>query len=417
MSKKYYNKKTRFGKTDEGYRGAFLRMLPVLVMAGIVPLIVRQYAYKTGLEEYPWFGTMTEGYEFFLASKAAVLTVLLFVMAAGVFLRVWKEKRKTAFLKLFLPLFAYGALAFLSACFSVNRTFSFGGSYEQFESVWVLLSYVLAVYYIFLYAQSETELQVVVDALCFGATIVGLLGTLQGLGFDFFATRLGQKFITTDEFLRAVGGELIINFGDKQAYATMYNPNYLGVFGAFVLPFLAMLLLFEKNKWRRLWHMADFVLVAVALLSSRSRAGLIAAMAALCIAVVFCIRSLLKRWYLTIPAANFLVALVLLVNAYNDNLLFERLQNIFAPDKVTVQEYTAEDGTVVRKTGLTELYTAEDGIVFVYNEVRAQILLDTDVYGVYALDEAGEQLALVPNEDRTIFSFEHPALADVKISP
>lgn len=418
MGKKNYYKKRR-NTVREGYQGAFLRMLPVLFMVGIVPLIVRQYAYRTGLEGYPWFANVAEMYEFFLAPKAAALTVLMFVLAGGVLLRVWKDKKKTAFTKVLLPLFAYGVLALLSACVSVNRTFSFNGSYEQFESVWVLLSYVLVVYYVFLYAQSEMELQVVADAICFSATVVGLLGTLQGLGFDFMATKFVQKLVTTDGFLRAVGGKLSISFGNGQAYATMYNPNYLGVFGAFVLPFLAMLVLFEKNKWRRIWHLADVVLVAVALLSSRSRAGLIAAAAALCVAMAVCIRSLLKRWYLVIPAVNFAVALVLLVNAYNDNVIFDRLKNIFAADNVKVAEYTAADGTVVKKTGLTEMYTAAEGVVFSYNEIHAQVSLyvDGETYGFYALEDTGEQLSLTKSGTEELFVFEHPALQGIKVAP
>lgn len=418
MGKKYYHK-TRQASDREGYKGAFLRMLPVLLMAGVVPLIVRQYGYRTGLEEYPWFPDMKESWEFFLAPKAAVLTVLFFVLAGGVLLRVWKEKRKLPFLKLLLPLLVYGVLVLLSACFSVNRTFSFNGSYEQFETVWVLLSYVLAVYYVFLYARSGTELQVVVDAICFCATVVGLLGTLQGLGFDFMKTGFVQKLVTTEDFLQAVGGKLEITFGDGQAYATLYNPNYLGVFGAFVLPFLAMLLLFEKNIWRRIWHMADFALVMVALLSSRSRAGLIAATAALCVAAVVFIRSLLKWWYLTIPAANFAVALVLLVNAYNDNLIFDRLKNIFATDNVAVEKYTAEDGTVVEKTGLTELYTAAEGVVFSFDEMRVQVSLYTqeEIYGFYAIGETGEQFEMEKRETEEAFVFKHPALGGVWVEP
>lgn len=420
MGKKYY-RKSHSGLPREGYLGAFFRMLPVLLMVGVVPLVVRQYEHQNGLTEYPWFGSGggSVTYEFFLASKSVLLMLLMFLMAGCILVRVWKEKRNIAFAKILIPLFAYGVLCFLSACFSINPEFSFSGGFEQFESIWVLLSYVLAVYYVFLYAGSELELQVTADAICFSASVIGLIGTLQGLGIDLFAAKWYQKLITTDEFLTMIGGELALNFADKRAYATLYNPNYLGVYGAFVLPFLVMLFLHEKNKWRRLWHGGNFVFVLVALLSSRSRAGLIAAIAAVCVALVLAVYKLLKWWYLAIPAINFAVVLVLLVNAYNDNVLFERLKNILAPDAVTtVEEYTTEDGTVVRKTGLTELYTTETGVVFCYNEVKAQITLYADdvSYGMYALDENGEQLALEPSEDGSQFFFGHPALKDMGVS-
>ena len=197
-------------------------MLPVLLMVGLVPLVVRQYEHENGLTEYPWFssGGGTTTYEFFLASKSVILMLLMFVMAGCILVRVWKEKQKTPFVKVLIPLFAYGVLCFLSACFSIKPEFSFSGGFEQFESVWVLLSYVLAVYYVFLYAGSELELQVTADAICFSASVIGLIGTLQGLGIDLFATKWYQKLITTDEFLNMVGGELALNFADKRAYAT-----------------------------------------------------------------------------------------------------------------------------------------------------------------------------------------------------
>ena len=418
MGKKYYHK-SKWNLPKEGYVGALVRMLPVLLMVGIVPLIVRQYAHETELTQYGWFGTSEIYYEFFLASKSLVLMLLLFVMAGCIVVRLRKEKKKLPFLKLLLPLLAYGALCLLSALFSVSHSFSFGGGYEQFETIWVLLGYVAVVYYVYLYAQEELELQVVTDAICFSATIIGLLGTLQGLGIDFLANGLTQKLITTERFLDAVGGELSLNFTDGHAMATMYNPNYLGVYGSFVVPFLALLVLYEKNKWRRIWHIADFILVTVALLSSRSRAGLIAAVVALCIALVVCFRGIVKYWYLSIPAVNLAVAIVLLVNAYNDNLIFDRLKNIFNMDEAQAVESVVEDGVVVRKTGLTEIYTTEKSVVFTYNDVTVDLYLYTEdgYYGVYAAEKDGEQISVVKEETEDIFRFEHPALTELQVLP
>lgn len=418
MGKKYYHK-SKWNLPKEGYVGALVRMLPVLLMVGIVPLIVRQYAHETELTQYGWFDATEVYYEFFLASKSLVLMLLLFVMAGCIVVRLRKEKKKLPFMKLMLPLFGYGVLCLLSACFSVNHSFSFGGSYEQFETVWVLLGYVAIVYYVYLYAQEELELQVVTDAICFSATIIGILGTLQGLGLDFLANGLTQKLITTESFLDAVGGELSLNFVDGQAMATMYNPNYLGVYGSFVVPFLALLVLYEKNKWRRIWHIADFVLVTVALLSSRSRAGLIAAIVALCIALVVCFRGIIKYWYLSIPAVNLAVVIVLLVNAYNDNLIFDRLKNIFNMDEEKVVETVVVDGTTVRKTGLTEIYTTEKSVVFTYNDVTVDLYLYTEdgYFGVYAAEKEGAQISVVKEKTEDIFRFEHPALTELQVLP
>jgi len=414
---KGYKKRRWSLKEPEGYAGALYRMLPVALFVAVVPLLMGQFEYETKLTKYAWFTGGTINYDFFLGWKSIALTILAFVMAACIAVRVWKEKRKVAFAKLFLPLFGYGLLAFCSACASVEPSFSFSGGYEHFETVWVLLGYVLVVYYAFLYAKTELELQVVADAVCACSTVIGFLASLQGIGLDLFVTKPFLRLITSKELFESMGmGKSV---GENTAVATLYNPNYMGVFGSMVIPFLLMMLLFEKNTWRRVWHRVNIVLVMVALLSSGSRAGLIAAFAALCVALVFAFHKILRWWFLTIPAVNFLVVLVLLVNAYNDNAIFDRLKNILAPDNVVVAEETAEDGTVIRKTGLTELYTTKDCVVFTYNEESRWVEFYTDggKFGFYVTDENGEQAELVPNEDVTEFSFTHPALAEVKLSP
>lgn len=418
MGKHYYKRKWNIEK-PEGYLGALVTMLPVVLAVALVPLIMGQYENSNGLMKYAWFNGGAVDYDFFLGWKSVLLSLLAFVMAGCVIRRLVKEKKKAPFVKVFLPLFGYGLLVFLSACASVNKTFSFSGSFEQFESVWVLLSYVLIAYYVFLFAKSETELQVVADAVCFCGTVVSLLGVLQALGLDLFFAGWFQRLITSKDVLEQMGGQLPSTVTENYAVSTLYNSNYVGVFGSFMIPFLAMLLLFEKNKWRRIWHGVNVILVMGVLLFSRSRAGLIAVVAALCVAVVFAFHKVIKWWFLTIPAVNLLVVLVLLVNAYNDNIIFERLQNIFAKDPVTVTEEVAEDGSVIRNTGLTEMYTTKNGVVFTYNEEQKKVALydDGKAFGFYTVEEDGTEKGLLANEDATEFSFEEPALADVKVLP
>lgn len=418
MAKNKYQRKKHTIKPDT-YYWALRKMLPVMLMIGVVPLITRQYEYENGLTQFAWYHNNEISVDFFLAWKSVILMFLAFIMAGCVCIRCFKMKQQISFLKLIIPLLGYGFFVLLSSFFSVNKTFSFIGSFEQFETVWALLSYVLVVYYVFLYAESTLELQVITDGICFGSTVIGLLGTLQGIGIDLFATKLFQKLITTERFLQEAGGELQVKFSDNHAVITLYNPNYVGVYCSLVIPFLTMMILFEKNKWRRTWHAGNIILMIITLLSSHSRAGLIATVLALCVTLVFAVRKILKWWFLTIPAINFAVVLVLLVNAYNDNLIFERLKNILTPDQTTVAEEIAEDGTYIKRTGLTELYTTTEGIAFKYNEVSIQISFYSEAgsFGFYAEDAANQQVELLTNEDATEFFFAHPALSDITLSP
>ncbi len=410
-------KRMKFCIPKEGYAGALIRMLPVLLMVGVVPLLVMQYDYEHGLQGIAWAVLNDVVQEFFLAPKAVALTILMVVMAFCVGFRLWKTKGRSAFAKVLIPLFAYAVLCILSACCSVYKEYSFSGGFEQFETIWVLLSYVLVVYYVFLYAQNVLELQVVADALCFSATVIGILGTLQGVGIDYMKVPFIQKLITSKELWQD-GTELAITVAENNAYATLYNPNYLGVYGSFMVLFLGVLLLFEKNIWRRIWQGVACILVMIALLSSRSRAGFIALFVVAVIALVLAFRKVLKWWYITVPALNLAVIIVLLVNAYNDNIIFERFQNIFAKDKAEVVEEMSADGTVIRKTGLTEMYTMEYGVAMTYNEESVLVAMEVadGGFAIYVLNQDYEQMELI-TEDNIHFRFTHPALKDVVLSP
>lgn len=401
------------------YWRAVLTMLPVVLIAAIVPLIVRQIGRDVKLAQYPWYGNHGEYVEFFLAGKSILLSILLGVMVVIVGIRVWKTKGKLPFAKLLIPMAVYWLFVLLSSLFSINRSYSFLGGYEHFETFFVISSYVMTVYYVFLYAQTKTELRVVVDGICASATVVGILGTLQGIGIDYLSMPMVQKLVTTEKFLQAIGGKFEVNFDGGTAFATMYNPNYLGVYGSFVVPFLVMLVLFDKSKWHKLWHCINVILTIIAMLSSRSRAGLISVGVALLIAAIICFRPIVKWWYLTIPAVTFIIVILLLVNTYNDNIIFGRLQQAFEKESSKEVEVTVVDGTVVRKTGLTELYTSQNGVVFQYNQMRAQIsvYVGEGIYGLYAIDETGEQIELLGNEEGTEFVFTDPALRDIRIIP
>lgn len=406
-------------QNEKGYWKACLTMLPIVLVAGIVPLLVHQVTFKTEMVKYAWYSNVNEYAEFFLAIKSIALSVLMVVMAVLIGIRIWKEKKKVPFVKLLIPLLVYWGMALISSIASVNRRYSFLGGFEHFESILVISCYVIIVYYIFLYAQTKEELRVVVDAICFSSTIIGLIGTLQGVGIDYLKSPLVQKLISSRKFLESMGGELQLNFGDGQAYATLYNPNYLGVYGSFLVPFITILILFDKSKWRKVWHCLNFVLVLAAMFSSRSRAGLISVAIALAVAAVLCFRPVIKHWYLTIPALNLVIVILLLANSFSNNKIFGRLQKSFAKESGKTVEVTAVDGTVVKKTGLTELYTSKNGVIFKYNEMRAQVsvYVGEGLFGFYALNEYGEQIELVGNEDGTEFKFTTPALYDLTIVP
>ena len=100
-------------------------------------------------------------------------------------------------------------LVFLSSVMSEYQEYVWSYSYEQFESVFVLLGYALLTYYAYLYVDSEYGVKIFMWILAAMAVIVSLLAVFQMAGHDFFATEFGQNLIvgvTTYTFI----GSLIL---------------------------------------------------------------------------------------------------------------------------------------------------------------------------------------------------------------
>lgn len=221
-------------------------LYPLLIVMAIIPLIVHQKEYATGLSQYQWFSSQENGNDFFLYYKSFWLVVMAALMLVILCIKIWREKAYQMLPKVLIPAGIYGLFIIISMIFSMNHTFSLKGSMDQFESGFVLLGYLIFMYYAYLLIDTEEHLEFLIKAWLISMAILCILGFLQVIGHDFFATDLGKKLILPREIWDRLDN-LSFSFGKNRIYLTLYNPNYVGVYASIAIPILVTLLLFTKQ--------------------------------------------------------------------------------------------------------------------------------------------------------------------------
>ena len=163
-------------------------LIPTAIAVGIVPFVTRLYCYTNDiLAGYPWF--MPASYsssDVFLAYKSFVLQILMAVMVIVFTFRKIRTKEKPGPDRCFLFLLVYLIFVILSGVFSQYPSLVFGGSFDRFEPVGVIASYVIICIYSYLTTDSEDDLKMIlyISAVCY--VLMMLIGVLQVLGSDPF---------------------------------------------------------------------------------------------------------------------------------------------------------------------------------------------------------------------------------------
>ena len=329
QNSKIQNNKIKNKHIDYEQPASFL-MIPIFIILCIIPFIVRMKVYDSGLAKYQWFQNEGTYLDFFLYYKQWFFVFTAAIMAVIIIYKISKDREAIKVPAIFLPLAFYAVLALLSAIFSKNASFSYGGGFEQFESVFAVLGYCLAVFYVFLFIKAEKDYQKIIKSLIIVSIILGILGLFQFIGYDFFKSSVGHNLILPSKYRST---QLTMSFAKGMVYLTLYNPNYVGVFASLLLPVLSVMLFFEK---RLLWIILNIIAIAgliICAVGSHSLSGVIGLGTAAFLIVIFMWRYLVKRLYITIPVVLVLVIGFSVLNAKTNNYITSRISNMFTNTK------------------------------------------------------------------------------------
>lgn len=358
---------------------SLLLLFPLFMIVTVLPLIISMHSYSTGLGSYDWFVVNDMAADYFLYYKQC-----FFVFIAGLCLLILilKTLLDKKFLKThiaFYPLIGYAALALISTLVSEHRSFGFSGMFEQFENVFCLLGYVLVVYYAFLVLQSYAEIKLMINALAIGALILGVLGSFQAFGLDLFNTAFGKSLIAA----KGVDpSSLGMAFEKGRTYATLYNPNYVGVYASMIIPLYVVILFFKNKTYEYVLYGLVIITQIISMFGSQSKTGLISIAISFILVLILLRRILLRRWYIIVPIVASACIGFFVINAIQDNAYLNAIKNAFG-NKNTMEPnltnmVTTSDYVEVTYKGNTFFVTQNPNKELVLRDTN-QNLIETEV--------------------------------------
>ena len=166
----------------------------------------------------------------------------------------------------------YLLFVFLSSLFSRFKISCFNGISERYESMYILFAYIIFFATAKNCIKSQKQVKFLLYALFFSGIIIFLIGLSQFIKKDFFVSDIGKKIL----FLGHKNKNLNIKPVFDKAYATLYNPNCLGLYCAMISPiFFSAMFFFDKKNLAKYIAVILFLLGIINLFASGSTGGLI----------------------------------------------------------------------------------------------------------------------------------------------
>jgi len=289
--KRYSNKKT-----------SNYILIPIILMIGYIPLIVHTYTYNSGLSQFDWFPDASETLMDVFFGWKMIAVIIVGVAMLGILLFHFYKEKTFRFDNAFYFLFAYALFVAVSALFSSYKYWVTHGTYELFESVWVVFTYIILCYYTYNYVREEKQIEFILQWSAPGMFIVAFIGAFQYFGLDFFRSAVGIRLITDP----SIWGNLDkVNFAlsENTSYATLYNPNYLSFYFGMVFPLAVCLLITAKKLFPSRVVLAFVILLSIlCIIGSHSDSGWIAILIGVGIVAFILLSRVKKTLYIGIGA-------------------------------------------------------------------------------------------------------------------
>lgn len=374
-------------------------LIPIIICWGFIPLIVRMKPYITGFSKFDWFGDEANGQvDFFLIYKSyaiILISIIMLLIVANKWYRSSHAHKKMKFEPAFYCLIIYFAFAFGSFLFSQHKYYVSNGSYEVFESIWVIIGYLIICYYTYLNVNSESELNKLILWSGIGFAILGLIGISQFLGVDYFQTMIGRKLMTPRANWDTIN-DISFTFDPGVVYGTLYNPDWVGFYTNIILPIMLVMVYWEKTLWKKIVYAFIAIEMVICLIGSQALGGYIGLLGAIVVTMIVLLtrnkKSLILLGVLSVAG---IISLTLFLNhtSYGESVKLAFTGTNKGYDNFAIKQIDTNDEDIVfHLSQNNENY--EIHITYVVNE--------GDYVEVFCTDADGNEIATTLNEEDRI---------------
>lgn len=414
MSKeKKQNKNTTVNQSkqvriDNDYSAYYLI---VLFIVAFIPTIVFMKPVPIHPEVMGHWVDDNHNVEFFSYYKSMLtIWMAVFALITGGLLYIQKRLDTSILTNklVIIPVGIYGLLNLLSALFSDYPHTALWGFPDRYEGAIVIVAYLVIMLITALIIQTEKHLRALVYAIMASSTVISVIGVGQFFGYDFFRTTFGKKLMLPMEHYYMIDS-LNFTFGKNTIYATLYNTNYVGSFGALLLPIAIMLVLYARTPKHKIIAWLYSCIIFATWIGSNSRAGLVGGLSASIILIILIRKLIIPNWK---SIAGLLVSFALIftvMNSVSDDRLTGKYESLGAQldsaDVETIENLYLQDIITDMENGTVTLVTQRNSVQLVLRDSSLAFL-----------DASGETLPVTSDkdDDRLILTIAEPGYEDYR---
>lgn len=382
--------------TETGYKNSLL--WPLLLVVSLIPLIVHEVTIKTHLSSYDWFTQKDEATDLFLFCKSWGFVILAGIMLGGLFYITIIKKKKLLMNPIFYPAIVYAICTLLSAIVSENRFFSFYGVFSQYETVWVLMGYIIVLIYSYQVIETRQDIERVIKWLVISASIICIIGFTQLLKSDFFTSSLGKALIGSNKVT------IVKEAG--RVYSTLFNENYVGLYCSLIVPIVLMLVFFSKSRKKKIGYGVLLFALLACVIGAQAKNGMVAIAISVVFLFVFLRKYLMKRIKILLVGVVGIIVLFIAINFSMNNAIVNNIKNVFVSD----ENYTPS---------LTRVTTKDDRVEMVYNGELLQMqmnIIDGSSCSFVVSDSSGTSLITTVTENGEYMEILDERFSGIKLT-
>ena len=385
-------------------------LIPLAIVLIAIPMLIHEYMFSPVVANEAWFPNANIASDYFLFYKSIMLISIGLLLVIIILYHQFANKQNT-FKNLAIwqiPLVIYEIFILISTLSSSRKSVSLNGTYEQFETVLVLSTYCLLLYYSYCVVRSEQDVQIIVRYLFIGITIMTAIGMLQLLGLDPFSSNWGRYLISADKSKKAIDA-MSFNFEKNRVYMTLLNPNYVGVYASLLFPITMGLAILLKGTKKKIISVILSFLLVIAVFGSQSKTGLITLIATSMVIMIILRKKLFtNKKIATILGTSFALIVVgfFIVNSMQNNAYTNSLKNAFTQKE---QRYALE-----------EIETTNDYILIKYNGKTVHLRCELDSEGKVefsTVDDSGNDYKVKYDDATMTFTLADDAFNSISITP
>jgi len=370
----------------ENKRLSTIYFMPLLLIAGLVPLIVyAKYLNLTGTTQSLYWTGQQEYLDFFSYWKSR--WVMSLTLIELIFYIILYKQKKLPFKNLkqyYIPLGIYGVFVIISTIFAKDTQTALWGFVDMYQGMFVLLSYVVITFLTINFVNNERDVNLFVKAFTFLMIVEGLIGITQYFGFDIFQSEMGKRLIVPID-VRSDG--LSFPFGPKTIYGTMFNTNFVGSFATLMLPLSVAFLLTSKTKKQRIISAITVVLMIFTWIGCNSRAGYMGVAVSAVFALFLFRKKIFKHWKISASLVAVLIAVFIGLNAISGGTIVARLKTLNITQEI--ENIKAANEARVK---FEEINLGKDTFSIVTSNETLNFKIDGDK--IYFLDENNKELVI-----------------------